>query len=305
LTVPEELRRPELQVLVHGAGADHRSWDFPLEPQCYSYVQWAAARGAATLAIDRIGCGGSTRPSGRETTIEAQAATLSQVVAAARNGIGGVAAFDRVVLVGASLGSVIAGTEAAMFADVDAVVLTAYLPIDGAPEVAAELFDAAFRPAAERLPHLLGLVDDDYLATVAADDGSWLYRAEHAHPAVIAAADQMTGTTTRAELTGAIAAGPTVRRSTVPTLVLVGQYDPLMYDPAADADTHDPTRRLAAQSPNNFEFEVIADTGHALNLHDTAHTTFEAIERWLDQVASSPDGATAQRAREVRAQRSA
>jgi hypothetical protein len=32
LTLPGELRRSELQVLVPGAGYDHRYWDWPLEP---------------------------------------------------------------------------------------------------------------------------------------------------------------------------------------------------------------------------------------------------------------------------------
>jgi hypothetical protein len=68
-----------------------------------------------------------------------------------------------VVLVGASLGSVVSGTTAATFGDVDALVLTAYLPVDGDPAFGTGLLDAAFEPPPTALPRLRGLVDDDYL----------------------------------------------------------------------------------------------------------------------------------------------
>ena len=286
LTVPDELRRSELQILVHGANSDHRYWDFPLEPERYSYVDWAAERGVATLALDRIGCGASCHPPGAEVTIDAHAATLSQLVAAARSGIPGAPRFERIVLIGASLGSVVAGMEAATFADVDAAVLTAYMPVDGDPDFGEELFDAAFQPAPLGMPRVRGLVDDDYLVPALPGGGGWLYRVDHADPAVIALEDEMAGTTTRAELTGAIHAGPAIRRSTVPTLVLVGQYDPLMYDGSTESDSHDASTRMAELSPSTFAYDVIADAGHALNLHKGAHAAFEKWASWLDGIGT-------------------
>jgi hypothetical protein len=62
LTVPEHMVRDELQILVHGATYDHRYWDWPLDPEQYSYVEWATERGYATLAIDRVGCGAGQLP---------------------------------------------------------------------------------------------------------------------------------------------------------------------------------------------------------------------------------------------------
>jgi hypothetical protein len=55
LTVPRDVHRAELQILVHGAGYDHRYWDWPADADRYSYVEWAASRGIATLNVDRIG----------------------------------------------------------------------------------------------------------------------------------------------------------------------------------------------------------------------------------------------------------
>jgi pimeloyl-ACP methyl ester carboxylesterase len=288
LTCPDQLSRCELQVLVHGAGADHRYWDWPTEPETYSYVEWAAARGLATLSIDRIGAGWSSKPPGTENTIAAQARTLSQIVAQARLGLAGAPPFERVVLVGASLGSVVSGFEAATYADVDAVVLTAYLPVDGTREAADNLFDAAFMPATEGLPHLLGLVPDDYLTTRPMDQEAFLYWSDQADPTIVSLDKHFKGTTNRSELYGAAELGATIRTATAPVLVLVGQHDVLLIDPGSDKDGYDAVRRIAAQSPGNFDFEVIPETGHTMNLHRTAHTTFETIDRWLTDRAALP-----------------
>ena len=40
LTVPERAVRGELQILLHGAGYDHRYWDWPLDRETYSYVEY-------------------------------------------------------------------------------------------------------------------------------------------------------------------------------------------------------------------------------------------------------------------------
>jgi pimeloyl-ACP methyl ester carboxylesterase len=129
LTVPEHVVRDELQVLVHGATYDHRSWDWPLDPERYSYLEWATERGYATLAIDRVGCGASSKPPGRQSTLAAQARVLHDIVTAARGGALGTK-FGRVVLVGHSMGSALSVAEASEYRDVDAVVLTGSLGMD-------------------------------------------------------------------------------------------------------------------------------------------------------------------------------
>jgi len=49
-------------------------------------VEWAAERGYATLAIDRVGCGASSKPPGRQSTLAAQARVLHDIVTAACGG---------------------------------------------------------------------------------------------------------------------------------------------------------------------------------------------------------------------------
>jgi pimeloyl-ACP methyl ester carboxylesterase len=288
LTVPAQLRRAEIHVLVHGAGSDHRAWDWPMEPDRYSYVDWATRRGIATLTIDRIGCGFSSRPPGAEVTLERQADSLHQIVQALRRGLPGCPKFSRVALVGHSLGAVVVGTQAAMFGDADEVVLSGYVPTDGG-DIPPELFDIAFLPATQVQTRLRGLVDDDYWGQRPdIDDGSLAFHAPGVDADVMQAERQMLGTTTRVELLGAVRAGRFIATFDQPALVLIGQYDRLLLQ-EGDVDGHDVARRMAAVTGSNFHYEVVPDTGHVLNLHYTAHTTFAAISAWLDQRAG--DGA--------------
>jgi pimeloyl-ACP methyl ester carboxylesterase len=285
LTVPACVRLDELHVLLHGAGVDHRYWDWPIEPQRYSYVSWAAERGIATLNIDRIGCGHSSRPPGADVTVAAQAHALAQVIDTVRVGRDGMPSFSRFVLVGHSIGSVVCGSTAATYGGVDAVVLTGYLPVDGTVEMGDELFDFAFVPALDAMPQLRGLVDDDYLV---ARDGLGVdelrYWATQTDPEIMAFELLIKGPATKAELRDAAIVGPLIRTVTTPTLGLVGQHDALLIDGGlGEADTRATVRRVAQGVGQNFEFVVISDAGHMLNLHRNAHQTFRAIERWLEQ----------------------
>jgi pimeloyl-ACP methyl ester carboxylesterase len=273
----------ELQVLVHGAGGDHRYWDWPLVPETHSYVEWCAERGIATLNIDRIGCGSSTRPPADEVDLDAQASVLVRLVEQARHGLPGAPAFDRVVLVGHSMGSVVVGAAARQGAPADAVVLTGYLPVDGTVEMGDDLFDAAFDDASSGLPALLGLVEG-YLVSKDFGVDELLWWLATAPAANIAAEKQIKGPASRAELAAAAVAGPGLRQIAIPALAVIGEHDALLLDGAlGDADTHAPAERIRPQLPTSFTVTVVPGTGHMLNLHATAHQTFNVIRAWLDQ----------------------
>jgi pimeloyl-ACP methyl ester carboxylesterase len=290
LTLPAEQRRSELQVLVHGAGYDHRYWDWPAQPEHYSYVRWATERGIATLNIDRIGSGSSSLPAGTENTIAAQTEVLCQLLADVRRGLADAEAFERVVLIGHSLGSVVSGCAAAHCGDdVDAVVLTGYLPVDHGESVEGQFLEKEFVPAIEALPHLRGLVDDDYLASNPATRQQFMFRLDAVDPEILAVDHDIRGATSRGELRGGWTAGNRVLRAAAPTLSLVGQYDVLVQDPAIDKDSFESVERIRGACPPNFDFEVVPDTGHNLNLHRNAPATYERLNAWLDrQAANSP-----------------
>jgi pimeloyl-ACP methyl ester carboxylesterase len=92
------------------------------------------------------------------------------------------------------------------------------------------------------------------------------------------------GPATKAELSDAAVAGPLIRTVATPTCGLVGQHDALLIDGAlGETDTHDTVRRVAEGIGPNFDFYVVPDTGHMLNLHRNAHESFTAIARWLER----------------------
>src|SRR3989442_1819269 len=124
LCVPANARQV-LQVLVPGATYDSTYWDFPFEPETYSYRRAANKAGYATLTIDLLGTGASARPASVAVTGEAQALAIHQVVSFARAGFGAYR-FAKTVLVGHSQGSPTAVLEATRFADLDGLVLTGF-----------------------------------------------------------------------------------------------------------------------------------------------------------------------------------
>src|ERR1700759_686911 len=67
------LAHKTIQVALHGATYGHLYWDFPYQPEVYSYVRWATASGYAVLNIDRIGIGRSDHPPADQVTVESNA----------------------------------------------------------------------------------------------------------------------------------------------------------------------------------------------------------------------------------------
>src|SRR5262249_13533545 len=51
-----------IQIALHGSSYSHVYWDWPQEPEIYSYVRRATAAGYAVLDLDRIGIGRSDHP---------------------------------------------------------------------------------------------------------------------------------------------------------------------------------------------------------------------------------------------------
>jgi pimeloyl-ACP methyl ester carboxylesterase len=287
LTVPEPAVRNELQILLHGATYDHRYWDWPLDRDTYSYVEHCRRTGHATLAIDRIGSGASSRSPGRLNTLHAQADALHQIIAAARDGALTGTAFDRVVLVGHSLGSILTGVTAGGHGDVDAVVFTGHLGIDSGardddPRAGILFHDVTDDPA---LAHLCGLVDDGYFTLRPEARVPTFYVAEHADPRVLDLDEKIKGVMTVGELSDMGTSADAWKLIDVPVLSLLGENDVMMFNPAIETDTYQAVERVKGQAPEHFSFHVVPATGHNLNLHRNARTSYDVILRWLASAA--------------------
>ncbi|GCE07113.1 hypothetical protein [Dictyobacter aurantiacus] len=89
-----------VQLLVPGGTYGHIYWNFPYQPQNYSYVQALTAAGYSTFNIDRIGTGRSSHPPIGLLTVSmvTNAYVIHQVVYALRNGNIASHAFGRVLL---------------------------------------------------------------------------------------------------------------------------------------------------------------------------------------------------------------
>ncbi|QUQ70364.1 2-succinyl-6-hydroxy-2,4-cyclohexadiene-1-carboxylate synthase [Kutzneria sp. CA-103260] len=273
---------PTVQILLAGATYNRSYWDFPQQPDVYSYVRRAVAAGYTTLALDRPGTGASSHPSGALLTNATEASAVHQVVNAARLGKLSSTAFTRVLLAGHSYGSVVAWYEAATYSDVDALLISG---------MAHEVQPAAAIPVAASLvpqssdPHFAARPLDLTYLTTRPGARQVFWHGDHDDPAVISADEATKDTVTTAELADTLVAqaAPTTDDITVPVLVAAGQQD-LAY---AAALAHE-----AAHYPHSpcVTTHLQPDAGHDLNLSPRAPDWFTAVLAWAIHVLA-PTGA--------------
>ena len=285
------LHNKTIQIALHGATYSHLYWDWPFQPETYSYMRRATAAGYAVLNIDRIGIGQSDRPPSEAVTIGSNAYVVHQIVQALRGGdlvvpsFGRVSA-DRVALVGHSLGSVIAIQEVATYGDVDGVVLTgvSHTVTPALGEVLATLYPASLDPrfAGQSIP-------DGYLTSQPGTRGV-SYHLPSVDPLVLALDEQTKETVTIAELNTAV---PGLGFSTgvhVPVLVVVGDFDGAFCNPpTCTASGSLATEPSFYPADACAEAVAIADAGHDLNLEFQAPVAYDTILDWMDRrVGSNP-----------------
>lgn len=283
LCVPSEITRDTVLLTVHGLTYSSLYWDFPYQPDRYSFVRHANAAGYATLNFDRLGNRESDRPPSLLVTPAAQAHVQHQLVEALRSGEFG-HAWSRVVLVGHSLGSVLSIMQAATYHDADGLVVTGFLHGYGAGFAALLL---SLYPAALD-PRFAGLgLDLGYMTTQPGTRGSRFYHLLNADPAVIALDEQ----TKEVGAAGEIVPFPLVNTALtslqvdVPVLSVVGRNDAIFCGLGACGDLLSATtlEPLAYGPAAELELVVVPKAGHDLNLHKNAPTTYAAILDWLDE----------------------
>ena len=148
------IQHKTLQLLIHGATFDHGYWDFPYQPEKYSYVRYITDAGYAVLNIDRVGRGQSTRPvPGIALDLHVAAYTIQQIIQTLRAGTLTVEGFGpvqpaKIVLVGHSMGSFISSIIGNRYKSVDGIILTGYSHTLGPGTVTASQlsYPAVFDP---------------------------------------------------------------------------------------------------------------------------------------------------------------
>jgi pimeloyl-ACP methyl ester carboxylesterase len=283
------LKHKTIQITLHGATYSHLYWDFPFQPETYSYVRRATEAGYAVLNLDRIGIGQSDHPPAEAITIEANAYIVHQIVQALRGGDLVVHSFgriraDRVALVGHSLGSVISIQEAATYGDVDGVVLTgvSHTVTPALGEILGSLYPANLDP------HFAGRsIPDGYLTSLPGHR-TVFYQAPDFDPLVVALDDATKETVTTAELNTAVPALGLSGAIHTPVLVVVGDFDAAFCNPPSCSASGS-----LASEPSFYpadacaEAVVIPESGHDLNLHFQAPLTYDAVLSWMDRRVGS------------------
>ena len=289
LCTPAEGRPTAVQLLVHGATYNRYYSDWPYRPDFYSYVRLMVRAGYATLNIERLGYGQSTHPPSTLSTIQNGTEALRQVVEKLRAGQIGGHAFSRVIWVGHSLGTLYGWLEASVSRNVDAFVLTGLLH-SVKPSWLALAFQSAYSAVADPKFATSGL-DPGYLTFRPGTRAPLFYWTPTADPNVIALDERLKDTVSATEFGAAVplfdsppAATAPSRAIRVPTLLVLGQHDRVMCDEDglicnqrnvanAEAPYYSPEARLRVL--------IAPNTGHDLQLHQTAPETGEAILDWL------------------------
>jgi pimeloyl-ACP methyl ester carboxylesterase len=109
-----------VQVLIPGGTYDNTYWDIGYEPGSRSYTRSQNAAGIATLALDRLGTGKSSKPLSALVTASTQASAVHQVIKTLKP------RFAKVIVAGHSIGSAMAMIEAGTYKDVDGVLVTGF-----------------------------------------------------------------------------------------------------------------------------------------------------------------------------------
>ncbi|MQY26562.1 alpha/beta hydrolase [Nocardia aurantia] len=275
-----------VMVLMSGSNFNGGYWDFGYRPDIYNFRRAMNAAGYATLVVDRLGNGDSTRPPSLTLTAGATAEALHGIVQAARRGVDGAAPFDKVITVGHSLTAGTSVMESTAYHDVDGVVLTGYSHAINVPETLGVI--SSYHPAAEDREFAGRGYDPDYLTT---RPGARLHNFFDPGDVETAVLDIDERTKEVFSLTeypdGMLSTLPGMSNFiTVPTLVVAGGRDRMVcgaaYSMCADTATLQAEETPFFAPAARMRAFVLPGSGHAVNLARNTADYQAAVIDWAD-----------------------
>lgn len=272
-----------LQVLVPGGTYTNVYWDIGYAPETRSYRLAMNEAGIATIAVDRLGGGRSSRPLSALVNVSAQAEAVHEVIESLRP------RFDKVVVVGHSIGSATATTVAARYHDVDGVVITGLthqINVPGAVPVFTTLFPAALDPALKGYGLDLG-----YLTTRAGTRYSSFHTPGATEPGALAFDEATKDVVTVTETLDTVLIStlvPMSRQITVPVMLVMGSGDANFCGPPLGADCSSNEALRTSEAPfyapeARLRAHVVPGYGHCLNFSVHAPDYHQAIVAWAGE----------------------
>lgn len=275
-----------VQVLIPGGLYNRTYWDITVTPETRSFRRAMNRAGYATLAVDRLGSGDSTKPPSVLLTAITQADVMHQVIQSVRSG------FAKVIVAGHSLGSAVAVIEAATYHDVDGVLVTGmshHLNVLNTATIATTLGPAILDPKfAGRI------LDPGYLTTRPGSRfGS--FHAPGPFDSDVERHDEVNKDLAAVtELGDAALFGTLTPYSlliNVPVLTVVASQDPVLCG-ALFTDCTSSATLLAGEKPFYSEAArpeayLLDGYGHALNYARNAPDYFQAVVEWADRMVGS------------------
>lgn len=277
-------------LLIPGGGYDSRYWDLPSEAGLHSFRAGMNAAGYATLIIDRVGTGRSSRPLLSATmTATGQAHVMHQTVGKLRTGALG-PRYDKVVIGGHSLGATISIIEAANYRDVDGVLVASIVhrldAVDLALDGLLSFVPAALDPVLASRGYDLG-----YLTTRVGTRERAFHNPAIPTPQAIAHDESTKDAFAVTEAADGIGVGiltPYSALVDVPVLIAMGGHDKLFCSPlAADCSS---AEALHAQEAPFYSSAARLETyllpgnyGHSFNYAPNADEFHRRVADWANR----------------------
>ncbi len=268
-----------LHVLISGSTYGRVYWDFPIQTDTYSYVRTAVQAGYATFNLSRIGIAESDRPFGLFVDVDANAYVFHQVIDYLKQNV-----FEPgpVVTLGHSLGSVITVAHAVHYPqDVDGVVLTGFIH-NVNPGYSDVIREASYSASSD--PRFEGKRYDFTYITSKPGSRDIFYVLDQTDPDILFVDELTKETTTLGEISSTRDYyGEESLQIEVPVLQLIGDQD--IVGCGGELDCTDSAAVMANEQQYFsdaacIETQVIEDTGHNLNLHRNAQSSFQTMLDW-------------------------
>ncbi|MEV4317133.1 alpha/beta hydrolase [Actinocrispum sp. NPDC049592] len=273
----------KVMVLIPGATYNSTYWDFPYQPDTYSFTLAMNRAGYATFDLDILGTGASSKHPSVLLTSFVQADAIHQVIQHLRG------SFGKVILGGHSLGSAMAVLEAATYHDIDALLVTGEAHRVNAVNT-VRLFSTDLSPAPLD-PVLAGRgYDLTQLTTTVGQRYDAFHRPGTVDPAVIALDEQTKDAFALAAAPDAIGVAILTTYSNsinVPVMIAIGERDPYWCSLVLTFCTESGIRHDEQpyyQSAPRLDTYVLPTSGHDINLHPRAPELHAAVTTWADTV---------------------